>query len=322
MNTTDNLTLKRLVLSPYHGRDFRRNEHQMVQDLGLEDLTDCWESSEQADIYLSNTLFPFSEETIEEFNEKTKLMIHPNSGYDNFPLEFVKKAKFPIVVGNPIRAQGVSEYSLSSLFNAISPLQNHQSWVKGRNWKRKLLSSCHVMIVGQGHIGTILLESLQPLTQNITVLDPFKNHPIPQELGKVDVLIMACSLNESTRGMINSDFLKKCSEDLIFINGARGKLMVEDDLIAFLRSNPKAQAYLDVFEQEPCEFSKFEGLKNITLSSHIAGVSDELDQRMIDFEQSVLQDFLSMGAASFQDKYHPLILQNRIKKWENRDILL
>jgi len=39
----------------------------------------------------------FKEEIPESILDKTILMVHPNSGHDNFPQEFIENSKFPII---------------------------------------------------------------------------------------------------------------------------------------------------------------------------------------------------------------------------------
>jgi D-3-phosphoglycerate dehydrogenase / 2-oxoglutarate reductase len=309
--------LKRLALSPYHQEGFREQEIAMLRELGIEAQRDT--EAHDTDFYITNTQINFNLDKIDDFNNFTKLMIHPNSGHDNFTVEFVASAKFPIIVGNKIRAKAVSEYILACLFQHITKLQAHQEWVAGRTWDRPLIADKHIMVLGHGNIGKILAATLRPLTSNITLIDPFKiKESKTEKINKAyDVVLLACSLNKTSENIINQQFLTNCSTDLLLINGARGKLVDQQALMIFLKKNPRSFAYLDVFENEPANFNNFSQLHNIQLSSHIAGVSQFLDKAMLNFEKEVLNDFLNLNYQDFMENYQHDLLQNRIHRDES-----
>src|SRR5690606_32424520 len=84
--------------------------------------------------------------------EKTTLLIHPNSGHDNFQESFIENAAFPIVFGNPIRAHAVAEYILSALFQHFTKLPIHHHWDNDRLWNRKLVRDQKILLLGFGTI--------------------------------------------------------------------------------------------------------------------------------------------------------------------------
>jgi len=62
------------------------------------------------------------------------------------------------------------------------------------------------------------------------------------------------------------------------VNCARGELIVEEDLVAALKSGQVAGAALDVFRKEPLKDSPFFGLDNVILTPHIAGSTAEAQE--------------------------------------------
>ncbi|MFZ4714188.1 MAG: NAD(P)-dependent oxidoreductase [Bacteriovoracaceae bacterium] len=244
----------------------------------------------------------------------TALMIHPNSGYDNFTAQFVKDATFPIVLGNEIRKQAVVEYILSALFQHFCPLPDEKTWNHNRTFARPLLSSKKVLILGQGHIGKYLGDLLTLLGCDVHEWDPhFGPFKFPDE--KMDVVILALSLNAKTRNIIDQNFLQsKLSDQFLLINTARGELIKEADLLKVLKKKKEAKAYLDVFEPEPKDFSSLSShSKQIQLSSHVAGVYQNLNHAMVDFEEMVIKDFLQDLPLFFQN-YREDFLQQRYTK--------
>jgi D-3-phosphoglycerate dehydrogenase len=307
-----NKTIQRLVLSPYHQEGFEEREQQMFTRLGFTPV------KEAGQVLISNTLFDFSKADPTLF-ENVELIIHPNSGYDNFPVEFVQTADFPIVVGNPIRAEGVAEYSLASLFQNFASIPYHQEWQPGRHWNRPLLSELKILIVGAGHIGKIIEQSLRALGTRPDVFDPDKGRNDLE--GQYDAVLMACSLNPTSFHFVDQDFLQRHMKTSgCLINGARGKLVDQKALLAFASSHPEFHAWLDVFEKEPEGLRDFSKASNITTTSHIAGVSQGLDDLMIDFEEKILT--LWREGRDLNESCPELLLQKRLRKLESDHFLI
>lgn len=302
------LTIKRTSTSPYFSTEFNQRENEALRPYADMLATDSLEAS---DVLITNTHTHFDLLTDEEL-AKLKLIIHPNSGYDNVPVDFIKSTKAPIIIGNTIRAQAVAQYILSALFNHFSPVPHHAQWDSARKWPRRLISDLKVSLIGFGHIGKILKQSLSPLVKELMVYDPYE-HYTQLNHQHSDVVILASGLNSRSKHLLEKNFFNAIAEDALIINAARGELIKTQDLVNFLTANEKAFAVLDVFEKEPNDFSAFKHLPNIKLTSHIAGVYKNIDQHTIDFEVLVLKDFLELTEFDFQNKYQKMILQNRLR---------
>lgn len=68
-------------------------------------------------------------------------------------------------------------------------------------------------------------------------------------LPQADALVLACSLNEQTRGLVDRDFLARVRKGAFLVNIARGEVIVEADLVEALRTGHIAAAALDTFGQ-------------------------------------------------------------------------
>lgn len=304
-NQAPNLVIKRVSVSPYFNSQFTQMESQALSQFG-EMIT----NDDLADVLITNTHTNFDLFSDREC-ENLKLVIHPNSGYDNINLDFVRRIKAPVIIGNTIRAQAVVNYILSALFSHFSKLPKAPYWDTERVWERKLLSESKVLILGHGHVGKLLQLSLLPLTKQIAIYDPFEKK-LELDNKNADVVIVACGLNAKSRQIIDKQFLNQISESALIINAARGECIKTLDLCHYLSANSKAFAVLDVFEKEPCDFSIFKGINNVHLTSHIAGVFTNIGTATIEFETQVIGDYLSMTDFDFQNKYQKMIIQNKI----------
>ncbi len=307
--TLSKILVKRISSSPYFSSSFNNREMSAVSQITKVEMLP-FDSSEMADILITNTHTEV-ESISDEQIKRTQLMIHPNSGYDNFSAEFVKRVNFPIIIGNPIRAHAVTNFILSALMNHYSPIPKQNSWSKERLWPRKLLSELTILIIGYGHIGELLKKSLESLVAEVRVYDPYNNLP-NCDFKNCDVVIPACSLNSKNFHFVNLQRLMECQENFLLINAARGALVNTIDLLNVLNKRPEAFAILDVFEREPCDFQQFNGLKNISLSSHIAGVYKNIDSMTIDFNTTVIKNFKKMPIENFNQYYKNMILKNRL----------
>jgi D-3-phosphoglycerate dehydrogenase len=317
----ENIKIKRISTSPYFKESFVQLEKSSIE-VKTQAVVLPPNSPEAAEVLITNTQTDLSSITVEEIKH-CKLMIHPNSGYDNFPAEFVKSSPFPIILGNSIRANAVTNFILSSLFAHYSPPIFDKSWNEKRHYPRRLISELTILILGEGHIGSLLKSALTPLAKEVIVYDPYKypsNKNISTTLSEVsgiDVVIPACSLNAENLHFMDRSFLMKLAENFLLINAARGSLINTVDLIDVLKNRPEAFAVLDVFENEPADFSLFSALTNCRLSSHIAGVFKSIDGTTAQFEAQVIFDFLNLSEEKFMKQYQDSLLTNRLRNQHN-----
>lgn len=308
----------RLGISGYQANDFTIRESEVLNHIDEVSYVHSASSLNFEDdiILITNTNVDF-DKIADNILEKTILMIHPNSGHDGISSEFIGKAKFPIVTGNDIRSNAVSEYILSCLFHHFTPIPNNIVWDDKRIWKRKRIKDLKTLILGYGHIGKVLYQSLNPLIDDLVVYDPkiLTNDLTPKlsnsfdlKLFKdVEVLILACELNEKSAGFINTEILDMLSSSALIVNPARGALIEQEDLETYLQNNPNSMAYIDVYKNEPFTFKDFKGVKNINKSSHIAGVFNNIDEEIIHFEKNIITDFL-VNKENFKSKHQEHIL--------------
>ncbi len=98
---------------------------------------------------------------------------------------------------------------------------------------------------------------------------------------RADVLSLHVPLTDQTRGLIGAETLGKMKPSAVVINTARGGIVDELALAASLHAGTLAGAALDVFAEEPAPAAAhFEGLANLILSPHIAGVTAEANVRV------------------------------------------
>ena len=161
-------------------------------------------------------------------------------------------------------------------------------------------------IVGLGGVGRRLAEVLAPFKTRILATDLFPvDKPaqvaelwpadrLDDMLREVDILFLSAPLNDQTRGMIGERELATMKPGGLVINMARGKLLVEADLVQALESGHLAGAALDVTEQEPLPpESRLWDMPNVIITPHVAGQSARRIDDMTDFFCDNLRRYLS-----------------------------
>jgi phosphoglycerate dehydrogenase-like enzyme len=89
---------------------------------------------------------------------------------------------------------------------------------------------------------------------------------------KASVVVLACPLTPTTRGLLNRNTIALLPPGAILVNVSRGEVVVENDLIGALRRGHLGGAFLDIFEKEPLSpDSALWTLPTVVIAPHTAG---------------------------------------------------
>jgi D-3-phosphoglycerate dehydrogenase len=148
------------------------------------------------------------------------------------------------------------------------------------------LTHSTVGIVGLGGVGRRLAQLLSPFKTRLLATDLFPvDKPdcvsdlwpaerVDDLLAESDFVVLALPLNDSTRGMVDAEFLAKMKPSAVLVNVARGPLVVEDDLVEALVRKRLAGAVIDVTDPEPLPpESRLWELSSVIITPHVAGQS-------------------------------------------------
>jgi D-3-phosphoglycerate dehydrogenase len=94
-------------------------------------------------------------------------------------------------------------------------------------------------------------------------------------LSRSDIISLHLPLTAETRGIIDADALARMKPGSILVNTSRGPLVDLDALTAALREGSIGAAGLDVFDLEPLDASRVEGVPNLIVTPHMAYYSEE-----------------------------------------------
>ncbi len=309
MDTLNKLDVIRMSTSSYQGEDFEEIERNTLEaKFNIQYKKEVDSSTKHILITNSNT-----DTSKLPISDRTQLIIHPNSGYDNFSRDFVKDCPCPIITGNEIRMNAVVNYTITALLEHLNKLVHQPKWDRSRIWNRSLIEMKNILIIGHGHIGKRVKTIVEALGGSPNIFDPFKGYQ-DLDFESIDIVLLCASLNPTSHKIINAKALEKVSKDLLIINGARGKLIDQKVLIQFLKENQDSFAYLDVFEEEPYLEDEFKGITNMCRTSHIAGVHNQLNSNIIKFECKIIESFLNThDIEEFKSINRDSLLQEKIR---------
>ena len=103
----------------------------------------------------------------------------------------------------------------------------------------------------------------------------FSKNQLQEFLNEINVLVCLLPLTPDTEGILNKNLFEKCKKGTFLINVARGKHLVEEDLIPALDAGFLSGALLDVYRKEPLpQDHPFWNESRIQLTPHIASVTN------------------------------------------------
>jgi len=146
-------------------------------------------------------------------------------------------------------------------------------------------------MIGLGSAGLRLARMTgQGLGMRVIGFDPYKS-PWPEGveqcrelrplLTQADFISIHVPLTKETRNLIDAAALAAMKPTAVLVNTSRGGIVNENDIAAALKAGKLLGAGLDVVEDEPLKPEhSLNGIPNLILTPHMAGVTDEAMMHM------------------------------------------
>jgi phosphoglycerate dehydrogenase-like enzyme len=121
-------------------------------------------------------------------------------------------------------------------------------------------------------------------------------HPVadlPGLLPQADVVIMLAPVTPETKGMVDARFLAAMKDGALLVNGARGTLVVTDDLCAELSAG-RLRAALDVTDPEPLPPGHpLWSVPNLLITPHAAAMTGISAMAVMQFLRAQLERYVA-----------------------------
>jgi lactate dehydrogenase-like 2-hydroxyacid dehydrogenase len=220
-------------------------------------------------------------------------------GYDHIDLKAAEERGIPIINTPDVLTDATADLTWLLLLGAARRAYEGQQLLRQGKWRgihpTELLGTQvtgkRLGILGMGRIGRAVAQrakafrmevhycNRQRLEQKLEAGAIF--HQNPEDLLKVsDFLSFNCPATPETHHFLNAEKIKLLPDGAIVVNAARGSLIVDQDLIAALRSHKIQAAGLDVFENEPNINPDYLTLPNVFLLPHLGSATLETRTQM------------------------------------------
>lgn len=196
----------------------------------------------------------------------------PGAGFETVDVEAATARRIPVVYA-PVGGFAVAEGALALLLALVKKLPLCDDLVRSGQWQERYahetgdIAGHTVGILGVGRIGTQFARLMQPFEVSLLGCDPFADPAVVRELGvemvgldellsRSDYVSLHAPLNDDTAGLLTRARIGAMKPAAVLINVSRGGLVESlDAVLEGLEDGPLAAAGLDVFPDEPPDFS-------------------------------------------------------------------
>ncbi len=237
---------------------------------------------------------------------KLKLIHLPVAGLDHMNLASIPKG---CAVCNVAEHEiGIAEYVMSAMLHFTVDLHGRNQRFKAGSWAdaphffadfRPELAGKTLGCIGYGTISQAVARRAKAFGMRVMAVTrrPRGFDPAPDWLGGLgltealaeaaDFLLVACPLNEQTKGLLGKRYLSAMKPSAVLINVARGPIVDETILYDALKSERIGGAVLDTWYHYPKSDDPtvkpsrypFETLDNVIMTPHCSGWTEGLIDR-------------------------------------------
>lgn len=238
-------------------------------------------------------------------------------GTNQVDLECAKEFGVPVFNAPHSNTRSVAELVIAEIVALARGLGDKNNHAHQGKWDKSAAGSNEVRgkklgIIGYGHIGSQVSVLAEGMGLDVYFYDEAKKLPLGNAtaLGSLKELLNTCDFVTlhvpelpTTKDMIGAKELGQMKKGSHLINASRGSVVVINDLVIALKEEHIAGAAVDVFPVEPAsnndEFtSPLQGLKNVILTPHIGGSTEEAQVSIGQEVSESITKFLKYGSTS------------------------
>jgi lactate dehydrogenase-like 2-hydroxyacid dehydrogenase len=251
------------------------------------------EASSGADALFITPLDRLDSDFFKRVAASVKVIATYSVGVDHIDLEAAANRRIAIAYTPGINSEATADLAMLLMLGASRRAFEGQEMVRTGKWT---LSSQMLLgwqltgkvlgVFGMGRVGQAVAQRAKGFGMIIHYSDQTRlpaalekdavfHTNAPDLLRVSEVLTLHAPETPETHHFINSKTIDLLPQGAILINAARGGLVVDEDLIAALKSGRVAAAGLDVFEGEPKLHPGYVALKNTFLLPHMGSATVE-----------------------------------------------
>ncbi|MFC0274362.1 2-hydroxyacid dehydrogenase [Metabacillus herbersteinensis] len=232
---------------------------------------------------------------------KLKVVTNISVGYNNLDIDELTKRGIMATNTPDVLTDTTADTVFGLLLSTARRIPELDHYVKSGQWKDKITEDLfgvdvhhkNLGIIGMGRIGRAIAERAHyGFKMNILYYNRSRNTSAEKELNaeyasmdsllaQSDFVCVMAPLVPETVNLIGKREFRLMKKSAIFINGSRGALVNEDELIEALENREILAAGLDVYREEPLNLeSPLRHLKNVVTLPHLGSATTETRYKM------------------------------------------
>ena len=234
------------------------------------------------------------------------------TGYNNIDIDYCKAHNVAVCNAGSYSTNAVAQHTFALILEHFNNTSNYNKYVQDGRWKRSKTFSPFVYplselagktlgIVGFGNIGRAVAKIANAFEMRVIAYNRSEKQADGVEfvgfetlLEQSDIVSVHCPLNSESENMFDKNAFAKMKKGALFVNTARGGVMVEQDLFDALQSGHLGGAAIDTLKVEPMEEDCIlMGAKNCIMTPHIAWAPVETRVRLMNIVADNIRAFLN-----------------------------
>lgn len=234
------------------------------------------------------------------------------TGYNNIDIDYCREHNIAVCNAGSYSTNAVAQHTFALILEHYNNTAKYNKFVQDGKWKRSKTFSPFVYplselagktlgIVGLGSIGQAVAKIANAFEMNVIAynrsakeIENVEMTSLDELLSTSDIVSVHCPLNSESEHMFNKETFAKMKKGALFVNTARGGVMVEQDLFDALESEHLGGAAIDTLAVEPMEEDCIlMNAKNCIITPHIAWAPIETRVRLMNIVVDNIKNFLN-----------------------------
>ena len=234
------------------------------------------------------------------------------TGYNNIDVDYCRAHGITVCNAGSYSTNAVAQQTFALILEHYNKVARYNQYVQDGRWKRSPTFSPFVYplnelagktmgIVGLGTIGKEVAAIANAFHMHVIAYNRSQKEVegvtqvgFEQLLSESDVVTVHCPLNQDSENLFNKETFMKMKPGALFVNTARGGVMVEQDLHDALESGHLGGACIDVLHIEPMEEDcVLMNTKNCIITPHVAWAPLETRRRLMDIVSDNIRQYLN-----------------------------
>lgn len=218
---------------------------------------------------------------------KLKYIIRGGVGVDTIDVEYAKAKNIAVDNTPEASSLAVAELAFALMISMPCHIAEADASMKQGKWLKKELERTELSgktlgLVGIGRIAREVAVRAKAFGMKVIAYDKFVEKSDAAEMmsldkvfAQADYISLHTPLTDETKGMINAQSLAKMKKGAYLVNTCRGKVVVEEDIVAALKSGQLAGYGTDVYYSDPPENTPLAAAPHVVMTPHLGASTEE-----------------------------------------------